>query len=75
MLTALKLSHLLIPLFLGVVYIYFIVLLVSYRNEMIESLLVRECCTDWGFWGVVVLVWVKVVLVAALSAANLEVVS
>jgi hypothetical protein len=75
MITALKLSHLLIPLFLGVVYIYFIVLLVSYRNEMIESLLVRECGTDWGFRGTVVLVWIKVVLVAALSAQNVEVVS
>lgn len=32
MITALKLSHLLIPLFLGVVYIYFIVLLVFYSN-------------------------------------------
>lgn len=42
---------------------------------MIESLLVRECGTDWGFRGTVVLVWIKVVLVAALSAQNVEVVS
>jgi len=48
MLTPLKLTHLILPLFLGVVYIYFILLLVN-NLFTLESIFVFKYCFDFSF--------------------------